>query len=222
MDCFHVFRLKLLGGWKRINNLALSLKNAGLTLGWWWGLSARKTFTVWLWAWSTVTMAMLVASWSSLRKFFVPSLESISGVWKRLVKEYLGSRYIQGLLDYPNFDVWLRKRCLEELFLQCSGCWTLFRRPNSLWLVSRVLSIVTSCSLVSLSEVQLRQATFSPPGLVDVVSNIIGLWPLIFSYLKETGKKDSGDSLVVCLFLVALFFTWVSLPVSVFVFGKKG
>ena len=37
----------------------------------------------------------------------------------------------------------------------------------------------------------------SLPGLVDVVSNIIGVWPLIVSYLKKTGKKDSGDSLVV-------------------------
>ena len=37
----------------------------------------------------------------------------------------------------------------------------------------------------------------SLPGLVDVVSNIIGIWPLIVSYRKKTGKRDSGDSLVV-------------------------
>ena len=43
------------------------------------------------------------------------------------------------------------------------------------------------------------------PGLVDVVSNIIGAWPPIVSYLRETGKKDSGDSLLV----------WLSLLVSV-------
>ena len=41
----------------------------------------------------------------------------------------------------------------------------------------------------------------SLPGLLDIVSNIIGVWPLIVSYLKETGKKDSGDSLVVWLFV---------------------
>ena len=35
------------------------------------------------------------------------------------------------------------------------------------------------------------------PHLVDVVANIISVWPLIFSYLKETGRKDDGDSLVV-------------------------
>ena len=37
----------------------------------------------------------------------------------------------------------------------------------------------------------------SMPGLVDVVANIVGVWPLIVSYLKETGRKDEGDSLVV-------------------------
>ena len=37
----------------------------------------------------------------------------------------------------------------------------------------------------------------SLPQLVDVVANIVGVWPLIVSYLKETGRKDDGDSLVV-------------------------
>ena len=46
----------------------------------------------------------------------------------------------------------------------------------------------------------------SLPGLVDVVSNIIGVWPLIVSYLKETGKKDSGDSLVVWFSPLALIW----------------
>ena len=37
----------------------------------------------------------------------------------------------------------------------------------------------------------------SMPGLSDVVANIVGLWPLVVSYLQETGRKDDGDSLVV-------------------------
>ena len=37
----------------------------------------------------------------------------------------------------------------------------------------------------------------SMPHLVDVLANIIGVWPLILPYLKETGRKDDGDSLVV-------------------------
>ena len=35
------------------------------------------------------------------------------------------------------------------------------------------------------------------PHLVDVVANIIGVWSLIDSYLKETRRKNEGDSLVV-------------------------
>ena len=37
----------------------------------------------------------------------------------------------------------------------------------------------------------------SMPHLVDVVANVIGVWPLIVSFLKEKGRKDDGDSLVV-------------------------
>ena len=35
------------------------------------------------------------------------------------------------------------------------------------------------------------------PQLVDVVANIVEVWPLTVSYLKETGQKDDEDSLVV-------------------------
>ena len=35
------------------------------------------------------------------------------------------------------------------------------------------------------------------PELVDVVANIVGVWPLIVAFLKETGRKDDSDSFVV-------------------------
>ena len=37
----------------------------------------------------------------------------------------------------------------------------------------------------------------SMPSLLEVVSNIVGVVPLIVVYLKETGRKTNGDSLVV-------------------------
>ena len=37
----------------------------------------------------------------------------------------------------------------------------------------------------------------SMPHLLDVVANIIGVWPLIVSYLEEMRRKDEGHSLVV-------------------------
>ena len=51
------------------------------------------------------------------------------------------------------------------------------------------------------SRPKLRKAIItndlSMPGLVDVVVNIVGVWPFVVSYLKETGRKDDGGSFVV-------------------------
>ena len=35
------------------------------------------------------------------------------------------------------------------------------------------------------------------PELVDVVANIARVWPLLVLYLRETQRKDDGDSLLV-------------------------
>ena len=43
-------------------------------------------------------------------------------------------------------------------------------------------------------------------GLVDVVANIVGVWPLVVSYLKETGSKDAGVSLAVKSSFLGIFF----------------
>ena len=51
------------------------------------------------------------------------------------------------------------------------------------------------------SGTALKKATLTNdlgmPHFDDIVANIIGVWPLIFSYLKEKGHKDDGDTLVV-------------------------
>ena len=52
-----------------------------------------------------------------------------------------------------------------------------------------------------LSRSSLRRAIItgelSMPSLFEVVSNNVGVWPLIVVYLKETGRKTDGDSSVV-------------------------
>ena len=52
-----------------------------------------------------------------------------------------------------------------------------------------------------MSRTSLRRAIItgelSMPSLVEVVSNIVGVWPLIVVYIEETGRKTDGDSLVV-------------------------
>ena len=35
------------------------------------------------------------------------------------------------------------------------------------------------------------------PGLFEVMANIVGVWHLVVSYFKETGRKDNGNSFVV-------------------------
>ena len=128
------------------------------------------------------------------------SLVSISGGSHTLVesyKEYLGSRCMRGVLDYPTFDVRLLKRCLQKTASVMFGTLDSFSMTE--FIVTRLKGAEHRDWMQSRQF--LRRATetgdLSLPGLVDVVSNIIGVWPLIVSYLKETGKKDSGDSLEV-------------------------
>ena len=46
----------------------------------------------------------------------------------------------------------------------------------------------------------------SMPGLVDEVANIVEVRPLVVPYLKETGRKDDGDNLVVRSSTVGVLF----------------
>ena len=128
------------------------------------------------------------------------TLVSISG-WSHTpvesYKDYLGSGCMRGVLDYPTFDVRLLKRCLQK---------TAFVVFETLDPFSMTEFIVTRLKGAEHRDwMQSRQflrraietGDLSLPALVDVLSNIIGVWPPIVSYLKETGKKDNGDSLLV-------------------------
>ena len=47
------------------------------------------------------------------------------------------------------------------------------------------------------SRMAIETGDLSMSGLMDVVSSIIEVWPLIVSLLKETVEEDSDDSYVV-------------------------
>ena len=128
------------------------------------------------------------------------SLVSISGGLNTLVecyKEYFGSGYMRRLLENPTFDTKWLKRCLQKTASTVFGTFDPFSMTE--FIVTR-LKGAEHCDWMQ-SRQSLRRAIEEGdlflPELVDVVSNIIGVWPLIVSYLKETGKKDSGDSLLV-------------------------
>ena len=128
------------------------------------------------------------------------SVASISGGSTVLVEafcEYLGSGFRQKLIDYPVSDLRLFRRCLQ---------WTVFSVFGSLdglamteFIVNRLKGAETRDWMSSRPGLKkaILTSDLSKPHLLDVVANIIGVWPLIVSYLKETGRKDDGDSLVV-------------------------
>ena len=125
---------------------------------------------------------------------------SISGGSHTLVEcyeGYLGSGCMRGVLDYPTFDVSLLKRCLQKTASNVFGMLDPFSMTEVI--VTRLKGAEHRDWMPSRPSLRraIETGDLSLPGLVDFVSNIIGVWPLIVSYLKETGKKDSGDSLVV-------------------------
>ena len=136
------------------------------------------------------------------------SLVSLSGGSHILVecyKEYLGSGYTKTLVDYPIFDVRLLKRCLQKTASVVFG--TLDTFSTTEFIVTRLKCAEHRDWMQSRQSLRMAIETgdLSFPGLLDVVSNIIDVWRLIVSYLKEVGKKDGGDCLVVWFFLVVSF-----------------
>ena len=128
------------------------------------------------------------------------SVASISGGSTVLVEafcEYLGSGYRQKLIDYPSFDLRLFRRCLQRTASSVFG--SLDGLAMTEFIVNRLKGAETRDWMSSRPALKKAILTndLSMPRLVDVVANIIGVWPLIVSYLKETGRKDDGDSLVV-------------------------
>ena len=111
--------------------------------------------------------------------------------------EYLGSGYRQKLIDYTVFDLRLFRLCLQRTASSVSG--SLDGLATTKFIINRLKGVETRYWLSSRPALKkaILNNDLSMPHLVDVVANIIGVWPLIVSYLKETGRKDDGDSLVV-------------------------
>ena len=140
------------------------------------------------------------------------SVASISGgstVFVEAFCEYLGNGYRQKLIDYPDFDLRLFRRCLQRISSSVFG--SLDGLAMTEFIVNRLKGAETRDWMSSRPALKKAILTndLSTPHLVDVVANIIGVWPLIVSYLKETGRKDDGDSLVVrfssCLVILVQF-----------------
>ena len=125
------------------------------------------------------------------------SLVAISGGSYLLAdtyKEYLGSGYSHKLVEYPIFDLRLLK---QKVSSSISGSLDPFLMTK--FIVTRLKGAEHRDWMMSRSSLRRAIITgeLSMPSLVEVVSNIVGVWPLIVVYLKETGRKTDGDNLVV-------------------------
>ena len=126
----------------------------------------------------------------------VVSLHGGPHVLAEAFTSYLGSGYRAKLLEYPTFELRLLKRCHQRTAASLFGSLDPFSMTE--FVLKRLKGAETGDWIAS--RPALRKAIItndlSMPGLVDEVANTVGVWPLVVSYLKETGRKDDGDSLV--------------------------
>ena len=125
---------------------------------------------------------------------------SVQGGPHALVEPYvnfLGSGYQQKLIEYPLFDLRLFKRCLQKTASSVFGTLDLYSMTE--FIVNRLKMAESRDWMASRPAMKtaILTSSLAMPELVDVVANIVGVWPLIVAFLKETGRKDDGDSLVV-------------------------
>ena len=144
----------------------------------------------------------------------VVSLHGGPQVLAEAFAKYLGSGYQAKLSEYPTFDLRLMKRRLQRTASFVFGSLDPF--SLTVLIVNRLKGAETRDWMAS--RPALRKAIITHdllmPELVNVVGNIVGVWSLIVSYLKETGRKDEGDSLVVRSFLVGICLLHQSLPIT--------
>ena len=116
--------------------------------------------------------------------------------------EYLGSGYKHKLLEYPIFVLRLLKRCLQKV--SSSAFESLDPISMTEFIVTRLKGSEHRDWMMSRSSLPRAIITgeLSMPSLVEVVSNIVRVWPLIFVYFKENGRMTDGDSSLVVYYIL--------------------
>ena len=144
----------------------------------------------------------------------VVSLHGGPHVLAEAFASYLGSGYQAKLIEYPTFDLRLLKRCLQRTASSVFGSLDPFSLIE--FVVNWLKGAKTRDWMASRPALRKAIVTndLSMPGLVDVVANIVGVWPSIVSYLKETGHKDEVDSLAIRSFLVNFCLTRGGVPIT--------
>ena len=151
----------------------------------------------------------------------VVSLHGGPHVLAKAFASYLGSGYQAKLIEYPTFDLRLLKRCLQRTAS------SVFGSPDPFSLTEFVVNQLKGAETQNWMSFRpaLRKAiitnNLSMPDLINVVANIVGVWPSIVSYLKETGRKDEEDSLVVSSFPVGICLHHGNVSIAFIVFRRR-
>ena len=151
----------------------------------------------------------------------VVSLHGGQHVLAEAFSSCLGSGYRAKLVEYPTIDLRLLKRCHQRTSASVFGSLHPFSMTK--FVVNRLKGAETRdwmASRPALRTIIIRD-DLSLPGLVDVVANIVGVWPLVVSYLKETGREDEGDSLVVRYLTVGVLLHHMNVLIIPLLFRRK-
>ena len=128
------------------------------------------------------------------------SVVSISGASTILVETFCecrGKGYRHNRIDYPCFDCCLFKRCWQR-----TAC-SVFDSLDGFAIIELIVNWLKGAetrdwmsSRPALKKAILRN-DLCLPHFGDIVANIISVWPLIVSFLRDTGPRYDGDCLVV-------------------------
>ena len=149
----------------------------------------------------------------------VVSLNDCPHVVAQAFANYLGSGFRANLVEYPTFDLRLLKRCLQRSAASVFGSLDPFSMTQ--FVVNRLKGAETRVWLAS--QPTLRKAILTNDlSMPDLVANFFGVWPLVVSYLKETGRKDDGDSLAVRCSTVGILLHPLIVLITALLFRRKG
>ena len=109
----------------------------------------------------------------------------------------------------------------ESLHL-CLGAWTRSDWRNSWETAWRAKRLGTGCSLVPHCEKPLLRAAFPCQASSMWWRIFLGVWPLVVSYLKETGWKDDGESIVIMSSNVGVCLHHINVLVTSLLFRIRG
>ena len=182
-------------GWRRMDSAASNLRNAAQRFGWWCGRARDPHFAVRVlrcWADSALILHWMLRFWG---KFWMLLVQlhllflcmKVRVFWQRLLQANWEVGTVRTAASvFGRFDPFSK----TEFVVNC-----LTGAETRDWMAS--------CPALRKA---INTNDLSMSGLGAVVANTFGVWPLVVSHIKETGRQDDGDNFVVKFSILAILF----------------